>query len=210
MFSEDGKAPLFTSPVWIDTVSRMVELIHGHGAALPSVLAPIGDMFVRGQLGIMVDGTWAYAYFASNLGDALGITPLAEGAAGYNAPLWPDSYVITPGTQHPAEAWDAVRWFSTEGARIFIFPPDGQSSIPTVRSIAEEFAYAAFTDPNAIYMYLYNAQFGTIPNYPMNYLNIMLETDAVLREIFMGNVAPAVGLEQIQRRAEVLLLEPPF
>jgi len=210
MFSEDGRRALFNTPVWRDTVNQLVELIHGYGAAYPSALGGIGDMFIQGKLGILVDGTWAYRHFSSNLGDVLGITPLAEGSAGYNAPLWPDSYVITPGTEHPAEAWDAIRWFSTEGSRIFIFPPDGQSSIPIVRSIAEEFAHAAFTDPNAIQTYLYNAQFGTIPNYPLNYLNIMLDTDPVLREIFLGNVAPSAGLEQIQSRAEVLLLEPPF
>src|SRR5690606_5365091 len=80
------------------------------------------QMFQDGltAMGMTYHGPWWQDVFNETPGLAWGVVPVPAGPAGHASVVMLQGWGITAQSQHPAEAWEVLKWLTTEpGQRVF-------------------------------------------------------------------------------------------
>ncbi len=124
--SEDGRTALLNEPELVEALEYVVSFYESLGgtekvAAYQSTFqGETNDPFLTGQVGMLVtvnNATQGYARYNPDLDYGSTLPPAP---AGKPQTTWSGgwSYAIPRGAKHPAEAFEVIRWLTTEGIKV--------------------------------------------------------------------------------------------
>jgi multiple sugar transport system substrate-binding protein len=106
------------------------------------------NMFNQGKIG-MTEGTLGEAIAAREAGINVGMTGQPVVTKGWqgNVGGWNTSYSIMAGSKHPVEAWEFLKYMSTDGALLVAGKEGEIGGVPCYLPVAEEYLKVVGNDP---------------------------------------------------------------
>lgn len=143
VFNDDGTCAL-TSPEslavyqWFDAMLR-------EDGSMPrptdtEVISSL-EMFRAGRIGMMVDGTWAHAVAREITDFGVGIAAVPSGTGQAYSSQFVDSWVIWQGTDHPDQAWEAIKALNSKEA-LDALASAGVGGTPVLKATFDELSDA--------------------------------------------------------------------
>lgn len=192
VFNEDGSCGL-TSPEtlavynWFDSMLREDRT---QPRPTDTRVMTAFDMFTAGRIAMLVDGTWFQTAMRDIEGFNVGIAavPSASGQAVSSA--FVDSWVVWEGSEHPDEAWAALKALASVEASMAL-AERGVGGIPIRRDVLEalqDTMIGANFDEGSVRAFINGLDHLQAVPYNEFYNEADTEINAVLDEWLLGNV----------------------
>ena len=152
VFDEKLSKSLLDDPKVIEAFQFYQDLIHKEGTALqPGAIATaVADLFIAGQVAIMLDGTWMVGYLRTkndeiNFTWDVGLPPHNASAAEWYIPAFTAGWVIPTSAQDVEASWEMMKFYMTDyWANEVEFK--ALSSLPVCKSALEGGGYYMWPD----------------------------------------------------------------
>lgn len=139
VFNDDGTCAL-TSPEGLAVYQWFDAMLREDGS-MPrptdtEVISSL-EMFRAGRIAMMVDGTWAHAVVREVTDFGAGIAAVPSGTGQAYSSQFVDSWVVWQGTDHPDEAWEAIKALNSKEA-LDALASAGVGGTPVLKSTFDE------------------------------------------------------------------------
>jgi len=112
----NGEKCVLDKPEAIEALDFIRSLLHEHEVAsisMPSL------SFYNGNIGMMTSGFWNWQALNSNDNvTEWDVARLPRGKAGSISPIWGEGFAIAATTDHPREAWEAIKFLAGKEAQL--------------------------------------------------------------------------------------------
>ena len=202
-YQVDGGKLTFTNPKTVEAYQYLVDLINKYHVAPPAEATNDNgdytrDEFLKGKLAVFETGTYNLANVHDGAGFNWGITEIAAGPAGKvtTAPG-----VIAAGnvnSKHPEATKALLEWLgSEEGAAVLGESGTAVPAVTEARAAYEDY----WTQQQVDITPFFSVLDGKTPMDPVTGSNFGAQAEAftpILKDIFLGKIEVAAGLEQAQ------------
>jgi multiple sugar transport system substrate-binding protein len=152
IWNDDFTASKLDDPKVVEAFEFYQNLLWRAGTALRSGTIQVGasDLFIAGQLGILLDGTWQVGYLRSKKDEVkfkwdVGLPPHNASASEYFVPNFTGGWVIPVVAQDPDASWEVLKFYASKTfAEEVAFK--AQSSLPTRKSALESGGFYQWPD----------------------------------------------------------------
>jgi multiple sugar transport system substrate-binding protein len=221
VFDDELTKSNFADPKIIEAFDFYQGLMHDSECALKPGATQTGpnDIFLSGQAGILIDGTWQVGYLRSKKDEVefkwdVGMLPHNGNADEYFVPNFTAGWVIPKNAQDPQASWEAMKWYAgdTFGEEVmFVY----LSGLPTTYSQLEGAWYDQWPEnpPEGLTSDFYGKmlEYG-VPRQHIRY-DLGSDINAVLTKldlIYSNEEEPSELLPQMADEIDELLAQRPW
>jgi multiple sugar transport system substrate-binding protein len=202
--SIDGSVTV-NSPQNVEALERMVGFINEDGV-MPSAAdmggMSDGDMFLSGQLAMNVTGIWMFSAFAdADFEWDIEVEPgFTENATHFFA----NAVSVFAGTQHPEEAWEWVKFFTSSEEMAEIRVASGWE-LAALANLAYFEDYLVLTPPDNRNAVFDSLKYSIVPPVIERQNEMQDAVGLLLERVLLGQMTAQEALDQAKLEIEALL-----
>jgi len=221
VWNEDLSKSNFDDPQIIEAFDFYQGLMHDSECALKPGATQTGpsDIFLSGQAGMLIDGTWQVGYLRSKKDEVefkwdVALPPRNGNADAYYIPNFTAGWVIPNNAQDPQASWDAMKWYAgdTFGEEVMF---TALSGLPTTYSQLEAAWYDQWPEnpPEGLTSDFYGAMIENGASREHLRYDLGSDINAVLSQldlIYSNEEEPSDLLPKMAAEINELLLDRPW
>jgi multiple sugar transport system substrate-binding protein len=203
-FNDDQTEVLINSAECVAAVETMVSFLDEGIMPTNEEMAGVsdGDMFANGELGMLVSGIWMYSAFA----DAaftwdIQVEPGADVQATH---FFANAVNVFAGTQHPAEAYEWIKFFTSDPRMAEIRISTGWE-LPTLSNPEYVAGYLEQSPPANRQAVFDSLQYSIVPPVIVRANEMIDAIHAALDQVVLGLQTPQEALDGAKLEIEALL-----
>lgn len=203
-FNEDQSEVLINSPECVAALETMLSLLDEGVMPSNEEMAGVsdGDMFVNGGLGMLVSGIWMFAAFESApFNWDIQVEPGMETQATH---FFSNSVNVYAGTEHPEEAYQWVKFFTSDPAMAEIRINTGWE-LPTLNNPEYVAGYLDQSPPESRQVVFDSLEYAIVPPVIERQNEMTDAVGAALEQAVLGILTPQEALDQAKTEIEALL-----
>lgn len=120
-FSEGAKKCVIDDPAAIEAMTFYQKMVYTDGSCLKPGATKVSanDLFLGGQLGILIDGTWQVGYLRSKMADMkskwdVGLLPHGPKVKQPTIPNFTAGWVLPKVAKDPEASWEAIKFYASD------------------------------------------------------------------------------------------------
>jgi len=213
LFNEERTRCALTEPAAIETLKLLQDIIWVYKVA--PTPAEYGtsiwyDRFVESKLAMCQEGSWMIPGFSETLAEAdwkWSVAPYPKGRAGRFTYIWADPYVIFRGAKHSKEAWEAIKFFVTEGANKLV--DYSVMGLPVSKAVAKERRADLLNplSPEEKQVWVDTLEYARNIDFPPNWMEMREGVQNGLDLLALKEVTPQEAAEMMSKEVNRLLGE---
>lgn len=204
-FNEDKTEVMINSPECVQALETMIGFVETE-KVMPSQAdmggVSDGDMFLQGKLAMDVTGIWMFAAFED--------APFAwdvevePGMATHATHFFSNAVSVFAATKHPQEAWEWVKFFTTdpEMARIRV---ESGWELPALSNLAFFDEYLQQSPPDNRQAVFNSLEYAVVPPVIERQGEFQDAVNLLLEQAQLGQLTPQQALDQAKIEIEALL-----
>lgn len=203
-FNEDQTEVLINSPECVAALETMLSLLDEGVMPSNEEMAGVsdGDMFINGELGMLVSGIWMFAAFESApFNWDIQIEPGMETQATH---FFSNSVNVFAGTKNPEAAYEWVKFFTSDPNMAEIRINTGWE-LPTLDNPEYVAGYLAQSPPDNRQAVFDSLEFAIVPPVIERQNEMTDAVGAALEQAVLGILTPQEALDQAKLDVEALL-----
>lgn len=203
-FNEDQTEVLINSPECVAALETMLSLLEEGVMPSSEEMAGVsdGDMFINGELGMTVTGIWMFSAFESApFNWDIQVEPGMETQATH---FFSNSVNVFAGTQHPEEAYQWVKFFTSDPAMAEIRINSGWE-LPTLNNPEYVAGYLEQSPPDNRQAVFDSLEYAIVPPVIERQNEMTDVVGAALEQAVLGILTPQEALDLAKVEIEALL-----
>ncbi len=203
-FSEDKTEATINAPECVEALETMVGFIDAGVMPSDAEMGGVsdGDMFTAGQIAMDVTGIWMFAAFEG--ADHAWDIQVEPGMKNQATHFFANAVNVFAATQHPQEAWEWVKFFTSSPEMANIRVASGWE-LPTLNNPDLFEAYLALSPPDNRQAVFDSLQYAIVPPVIERQNEMQDIINNLLEQVKLGQLTPQEALDQAKVEIDALL-----